>query len=570
MHGRVKVKTTAQQQEEKRKEREKKLRVYTAATKLIFKKREEQTCDEEGLKVAEEILRSNPDFSTLWNFRREIFLSYQEERPKEELQDLFTYELGFLEGCLQVNPKSYGVWHHREWVLYHMPTPNWKREVDLCNLFLQYDERNFHCWDFRRFVISKAKISAEDELKFTTEKINTNFSNYSSWHYRSKLLPLLYPDSVNPDRPTEEILLQEYELAQNAFFTDPNDQSAWFYHRWLLGRGKKQQSLRMLNVNKKQRRLFVTFSQAVNIAKDGGIVVYLNDKAVEGTWHTPSGENIYSLLWIFDLSGVQVLDGPVSFKVEFELPGNGTTQLTANCSDGIDKLTVESDSEKDKAHAWFTSQLSSEKTDILEKELESCKQLQELEEDNKWCILTVIFLMRALDPLKHAAETMTNFDALIAADPCRRHYFEDLRSKFVIENVILGRQEKTYEALDLSGKNLSSLYHTDHVAAFQEVTLRSNHLKNINGCKMLQALSKLNADDNEIDDISELAFLPCLEDLSLCRNNISSLKQLHPLSRLQCLKKLDLHGNSVCNIENFTQEIHQLIPSLKELNGQPL
>ena len=30
----------------------------------------------------------------------------------------------------------------------------------------------------------------------------------------------------------------EFSLVANAFYIDPSDQSAWMYHRWLLGRGR--------------------------------------------------------------------------------------------------------------------------------------------------------------------------------------------------------------------------------------------------------------------------------------------------------------------------------------------
>lgn len=80
-----------------------------------------------------------------------------------------------------------------------------------------------HVWDYRRLILNKIGLDFEKELQFTTERINEDFSNYSSWHYRSTLMKL-----------DEENIDVEITLVQNAVFTDPSDSSAWFYLRWVL------------------------------------------------------------------------------------------------------------------------------------------------------------------------------------------------------------------------------------------------------------------------------------------------------------------------------------------------
>jgi len=232
MHGVLKVRTTEEKAKAARILELKKIDEYNAIVKKYTDQRENEQgkYDENSLSLSQKVLEENPEFYSVWNYRKSIFNQFKETKEHSDLQKLYLNEMKFIEECIQRFPKSYWIWYHRKWISLKLDSCDWERETKLCSKLLNLDLRNFHCWSYRRFIIEHSDIPLEKELEYTTSKIEQNFSNYSSWHQRSSILPKIYTDS-------EEFiakLLEEFEFVRNATFTEPKDSSSWIYHKWLV------------------------------------------------------------------------------------------------------------------------------------------------------------------------------------------------------------------------------------------------------------------------------------------------------------------------------------------------
>ncbi|KAL4540729.1 hypothetical protein Ndes2526B_g07564 [Nannochloris sp. 'desiccata'] len=244
------------------------------------------------IELSSKLLELNPEVYTVWNYRREA-LGPIVDAGGEDAVTTIAGELALTERALMKNPKSYSTWHHRRWAV-GSGFCSLERELMLVERLLEADDRNFHGWGYRQLIARKMGLPVERELAFTQRKIEQNFSNYSAWHYRTALLPALYslpgeqeeqelgrtsvtlpaaealaaeekgeekhqtkqheysmveqnkdvenqtlvelgaPTSASAAVPAE-VLDQEFDLVKQAFYTEPEDQSGWFYHRWLLG-----------------------------------------------------------------------------------------------------------------------------------------------------------------------------------------------------------------------------------------------------------------------------------------------------------------------------------------------
>ena len=149
-------------------------------------------------------------------------------------------ELSMTMSALKAHPKVYWIWNHRRWCLENVPTgPDtlegeasflgwkqaaWDKELYVVEKMLDADSRNcavsfpfitwleliwtmsVQAWDYRRYVLGSMPVSRSElsELAYTRSKIESNFSNFSAWHQRSKVLTSLWAQGKLDEKKSRE------------------------------------------------------------------------------------------------------------------------------------------------------------------------------------------------------------------------------------------------------------------------------------------------------------------------------------------------------------------------------
>ncbi|KZT11433.1 rab-protein geranylgeranyltransferase, partial [Laetiporus sulphureus 93-53] len=255
-HGVRRVRYTQEALQAKRQRDQAKLKEYLALTEDVLAKKKNKDWSKDAFDLTTRVLHMNSEFYTVWNYRRNILLNglFPKSSPSE-INEILSNDLSLTTQHLKLHPKVYWIWNHRRWCLEHVPDgpsgedvdgwrkANWNKELYVVEKMLDADARNFHAWNYRRYVLASMPVKRPEqlELAYTTRKIEANFSNFSAWHQRSKVLSALWGAGKLDLKKSRE---EEFELVKNAMYTDPGDQSVWIYHRWLIGSGDDHELLR--------------------------------------------------------------------------------------------------------------------------------------------------------------------------------------------------------------------------------------------------------------------------------------------------------------------------------------
>lgn len=534
MHGRLKVRPP---DAARRRQREEKLRLFRANMAALLEKAGRCQDDAELLTLTGAVLEANPDVGTAWNVRRAALL--------RRGGDWVSEELSFVGRCLGVNPKSYGAWHHRGWVLRAHPDPSAER--GLCERLLEADPRNFHAWEQRRALGALgAPPPPEAELRFSGALLSRDLSNFSAWHHRGALL------RRGGGAVTAERLRGEVDLVQSAVFTDPQDHSPWVYLRCLLGRASPPPRVIGVHVDVEDCAVSLTFSRAIGTPPE----VTLQSRPVT-PWSSAECRGRPSHTWLCPL------------PADLATPLADRQPIRAAWRHGSAHGEAELSPQGEKEAWWaepvvpqelFWPEMGVADRAVLEELLGACRELLELEPLSRGCLLTLLLLLASTDPLGHEEEMRRCLRALQEADPLRIGFVADMASRAELVLALL-REGAEPEELRLRGKGLTSLPLLERLGCVTVLDLGGNALQGLpQTLGALRRLQVLDVSRNQIATLQGLPPLPRLRELRLDGNPISHAPALAPLAACPRLSVLGLAETPLAASPDAASRLAELLP----------
>ncbi|KAG8237542.1 hypothetical protein J437_LFUL017209 [Ladona fulva] len=362
------------------------------------------------------------------------------------------------------------------------------------------------------------------------------------------------------------------DLVQSAVFTDPGDQSAWFYLRWLLGRSGSSCRPRLRMGVLQQSSNSYSAALVLNVSREQSVLqaeLRIGKKQVKGKWKCSHDLKV-SYLWILvpdecneDISAALERAGEERPSIVITEGGEEVDELFLKKvppkEDGIlEWLAVESMEDNGKSLL----------IPVLEEQLSLCTQLLDLEPDSRWALLTAVQLLRTLkmrqpkSKLKEYDEMVMEYlDKLIAIDPLRCGYYTDLRSDCCLESA-LHPGNLTSSIIDLSSLGLTKF--PSPLASLPIALVSATDIDLSCNLTLTLPLVRTGA-------LAALAHLPRLRCLRISasfhklNNLFSSLNLLPNLPHLLQLELVPDDDHEVTLSKEVVHLIYEIIPSLRSL-----
>ncbi|XP_076895003.1 geranylgeranyl transferase type-2 subunit alpha 1-like isoform X1 [Bidens hawaiensis] len=553
----------------------------------------------ESLEVNAKLIELNPEFMTAWNYRKLAFQhNISNIKPDADVAEadrirlIIDEELRVVESALRKNFKSYGAWHHRKWVI-SKGNASTERELKLLNLFQKQDTRNFHAWNYRRFIAGLKNISDEKELQFTTDMINDNFSNYSAWHNRSVLLSHLLEKKVDGYFPKEIFLKEEYEFVRNAVFTDPDDQSGWFYHLWLLDQTVKVDMPKLVSswpphgfeITKTTFPVVLFFNEPVEGVNLHTVSVQVEKDIFKNITWSPLSANTFKCgrAWLTHLTiplgeinsakifqvkvssedsqGIISLNGvpcsqhwsfafTVSVCHDLQPEGQSLARIlmtdenfsTVDINSNVMNL-FESYFELTSDYEQFTS--PKWKSEMIASEIDNYRELLTWAEC-KIGKLTLARLLMANDAMitdtpntTHVEEVLQLYSELMELDPTHYQYYKDGYSLVFLKQLTSSKESLMKYCWQYKESTSSNI--TGPVC----LRLNSLSLSRFGSLERLLWVQSLDLSHNQLHSIEGLEALQLLSFLNLSHNKLGSFTALEPLRFLKSLRVLNISYNEI-------------------------